>query len=185
MTEERPQPAGEPDADVLNGLVAAHRADAYRLARAVLGDPDAAEDVAQDVSVRLTAALPGFERGADLNGWVYRVTMNRCRDLLRHGRRRAADIRVDVAGDHPGLASETDPGRMVDAEWARAAVTRAMERLSEEHQQVLTLRYVAGLPYAEIARITSTPQGTVASRVFRALRMLGDHLDRRHLEVLE
>jgi RNA polymerase sigma-70 factor (ECF subfamily) len=173
------------DAEALNGLVATHRVAAYRIAAAILGEPDAAEDVAQDVAVRLTAALPGFGGGGDLERWVYRVTVNRCRDVLRHRQRRSRDVPIDSAPRHPELAAEERPDLAVDIERARAAVTQAMDLLSDDQKEVLTLRYVTGLPYAEIARITATPQGTIASRVFRALRRLGEQLDPRHLEVLE
>ena len=173
------------DAEALNGLVTVHRATAYRIALAVLGDRDAADDVAQDAVVRLVAALPGFAGEEELKGWVYRVTVNRCRDQLRQRRRRSADLRIDAGADHPALADEPRPDQAVDVERARAAVSAAMDRLTDGHKEVLRLRYLVGLPYADIARITSTPQGTIASRVFRALKQLGEHLDRRHLEVLE
>lgn len=179
----------EPVADRAEGasladLAAVHRPVAYRIALGVLGEPDAAEDVAQDMLVRLTAALPGFRGDAELKTWVYRVTLNLCRDQLRRRRRRAGDVRIDDAGGRPELVREDRPERAVDIERARAAITTALDLLPEEQKEVLMLRYVADLPYAEIARVTETAQGTVASRVFRALRRLGEELDPRHLEVL-
>ncbi len=174
---------GEPEA--LERLVASQRRAAFRVARAVLGEPDAAEDIAQDTVVRLTAALPGFTGDTELDRWVYRVTLNLCRDHLRRRKRRARDIPIDRAEAVPELMTESLPERAVDLERAGAAVAEAMAALSSEQREILRLRFVAGLPYADIARVTSTPQGTIASRVFRALKRLGQILDPRHLEVLE
>lgn len=154
------------------------------MARAVLGDDDAAEDVAQELLIRLTAALPGFRGDAELSTWVYRVTLNLCRDQLRRTRRRAGDVSLDEAASEPALTTRSDFGAEVDAARTRVAVREAVERLPEAQRELVLLRYVAGLPYREIARITGTPQGTVASRVFRALKSLGEDLEGRHLEVV-
>ena len=166
-------------------LVDTHRADAVRIAIAVLGDADAADDVAQEVMIRLVAAWPGFDPAADLKGWVYRVTLNRCRDQLRRGRRLSGGVAPEDAPPDPALTTASSPDRELDLASARAAVGTAMSRLSSEHQEVLHMRYMEGLAFADIARLTAIPQGTVASRVFRALKLLAAQLDRRHLEVLE
>lgn len=176
--------AGRGEAGAFEQLAATHRPIAYRIALGILGEPDAAEDVAQDALVRLSAALPGFRAHGELKTWVYRVTLNLCRDQLRRQRRRAGDMELEAARQHPELTSEEQPERAVDFERARAAVSTAMDRLPAEQKEVLMLRFAADLPYAEIARVTRTAQGTVASRVFRALRRLGEELDPRHMEVL-
>lgn len=163
----------------------ARRTEAYRIALGILGDADAAEDVAQDLLVRLGHAAPGLGDEHEERRWAYRVTVNLCRDRLRIQRRRRGDIPLDEASDHPALLTEDHPERRLDLERARAAVAEAMERLPGEQREVLALRFIAGLPYGEIARLVATPQGTVASRVYRALRRLGEQLDPRHLEVLE
>jgi RNA polymerase sigma-70 factor, ECF subfamily len=174
---------GEPDA--LNTLAATYRPIVYRIAVGILGDPDAAEDVAQDALLRLHAALPGLPSNAELKPWVYRVSVNLCRDQLRRRVRQSRNLTIDAAVHRADLATVERPDQTVDAERARAAVAEAMNRLSDEHREVLILRYVVGLPYAEIARSLSTAQGTVASRVFRALRRLGEELDPRHQEILQ
>lgn len=175
-------PASTP---AMHRQVEEHRAAARRLAMAVLGDADTAEDVAQDVMVRLLGAKAGFAADADVKGWVYRVTMNRCRDHLRTRRRRAGAVPTSEATPDPALTVEPVAERQLDLEAARRAVGVAMERLPRDQREVLHMRYMEGLGFADIARLTATPQGTVASRVFRALKQLGTVLDRRHLEVLE
>jgi len=176
--------AARGDAEAFEILAARHRPSAVRLARTLLGDDDAAEDVAQELLLRLAGALAGFRREAGLSTWVYRVTLNLCRDHLRRARRRAADVALDEAGHAPGLTTRAYPEDAVDSERAHTAVRAALETLPEDQKEAIMLRYAADLSYREIARMTDTPQGTVASRVFRALKRLGHELEPRHLEAL-
>lgn len=161
-------------------LAGAWRPRARRTAGALLGDPDAAEDVAQEAMIRMQAALPGFREDAELGTWLHRITLNLCYDHLRRVRRRRED----------GPPAESvrdacpDPHTQVDAERARAALQEALDRLSEEHREALVLRFVSDLSYADIARTTGVPAGTVASRIFRALERLGTELEPKHLEIL-
>jgi len=173
------------DESAFNTLAEPHRAFALRMSKALLADPDAAEDVAQEFLIRLAAALPGFNGESELRTWVYRVTLNLCRDHLRRVRRRTADVSWDDAAGEPTLAAQPDPERQVDSDRARTALRVSIGRLPAEQREAIMLRYAEGLPYDEIARITSTALGTVASRVFRGLRRLGDELDARHLEIVD
>ena len=134
--------------------------------------------------VRLTAALPGFRGDAALRTWVYRVALNLARDQLRWWRRRP-NVDLATAGQEGPLVSRTDPDRAIAAERLRGALTAAIEKLPTPQREAVTLRYISELSYEEIARITDTPLGTVASRVFRALKRLGEELDPKHLEVLK
>lgn len=171
------------DEQAMQAIVAAHRPVALRVARALL-DESEAEDVTQEVMVRLTAALPGFRGDAALKTWVYRVTLNLSRDQLRWWRRRPG-VDLAAAGQEGPLISHTDPDRAIAAERLRGALTAAIEKLPTPQREAVTLRYISDLGYEEISRITDTPTGTVASRVFRALKRLGEELDPKHLEVLK
>lgn len=171
------------DARAMQEIVAAHRPVALRVARALL-DESEAEDVTQEVMVRLTAALPGFRGDAALKTWVYRVALNLSRDQLRWWRRRP-NVDLGTAGHESPLISRTDPDRAIAAERLRGALTAAIEKLPTPQREAVTLRYISDLSYEEISRITDTPLGTVASRVFRALKRLGEELDPKHLEVLK
>jgi len=173
------------DTDALNSLAARYRPLVFRIARGILGDPDLAEDVAQDALVRLSAALLGLPNDAQLKPWLYRVTVNLCRDQLRRRIRQSKAISMDASLNDHHLATEDRSDYAVDVERARVAVTQAMGRLPADQREVLILRYVTGLSYAEIARTLATAQGTIASRVFRALKRLGEELDPLHLEVLK
>lgn len=187
MTEEHAliARAAGGDTDAVGALVVAHRPTVVRIARHLLGDAAAAEDVAQEAFVRLQAALPGFRGDAALSTWLYRVTLNLCRDHLRRGRRRRDDVDLDAIGDAPAAAVAAHADRDIDLQRLRRRVRAAIDQLPDEQREAVLLRYMEELPYHEIARLTDTPQGTVASRVFRALERLGRELGPRQLEVVK
>ncbi len=183
MSEERALIARAVTGDrpALDRLAALHRPTVLRIARHVLGDREAAEDATQDVFVRLHLWLPRFRGESELSTWLYRVTLNVCRDQLRRRRRAAGGQAREDAG--PWV--HDDPGFDLDARRLREAVRAAVNGLPDDQKEAITLRYLSGLSYAEIAERTATPQGTVASRVFRGLKRLGRDLAPRRLELIK
>lgn len=174
--------AARGERDALEALVAAHRAEVLRTARHVLGDASAAEDVAQEACLRLQTSLADFRGEAEVGTWLYRVTLNLCRDHLRRVRRRPDHVDVAEAGPAPALRVEPTVERSLDAARTRATVRAALDRLPAEQKEAVVLRFLDDLPYAEIARRTGAPPGTVASRVFRGLERLGRDLAPRPSE---
>lgn len=174
MTEDRLLIAravrGEPDA--LDALAALHRPGVVRTATHVLGDRDLADDVAQDVFLRMQAHLPDFRGDAELSTWLHRITVNRCLDQLR-AQHRQPNIPLWDRLDHPALHLDADSPETIERQQVQAAVHKAIARLPPEQRIAVTLRYLRGCSYEEIAEATNTPVGTVASRVYRALRRLG------------
>lgn len=173
------------DRGALGSLIHHHRPAVHRIARSVLGDGVAVDDVTQDVFLRLQRSLGGFRSEAELGTWLYRVTLNACRDHLRRRRRRMQEVDLDDAGAAQALQVEPSGGRSVELEWAREAIERVLQRLPEEQRTAVSLRYFEGLGYAEIALKTGIPQGTIASRVFRALERIGRELEPGLQEILE
>lgn len=176
------------DVDAVGALVVAHRPSVVRIARHLLGDAAAAEDVAQEVFVRLHAALPGFRGDAALSTWLYRVTLNLCRDLMRRTRRRREDVGLEALGNEPMLPAmtvEAQADRSIDLQRLQLRVRAAVDRLPADQREAVLLRYMEELSYTDIAHLTDTPQGTVASRVFRALERLGRDLEPHHMEVVK
>lgn len=176
--------AVEGDREALDALAARHRPTVLRTARHLLGDAELAEDVTQDVFIRLQASLPGFRGDAELGTWLYRVTLNLCRDQFRRRRHRTVDVDDEGATTRPQLRVVEHPDDAVDVERARSAVRAAIDRLPEDQKEAVMLRFLSDLSYREIARITAVPLGTVASRVFRALKRLGEDIESRHPEVV-
>jgi RNA polymerase sigma-70 factor (ECF subfamily) len=171
------------DEAALEALVSTYRPRARRTALGLLGDPDGAEDVAQEAMLRMRDALAGFRGDADLGTWVHRIALNLSYDQLRRRRRRHAAEPLEAAAEHADPRT-ADPHTDVDRERARGALQAALNRLPDDQREVLTLRFLSGLSYAEIGRVTGAPPGTVASRIYRALERLGDDIDAKHLEIV-
>lgn len=164
-------------------LVVRHEDRVFNMALRMLGNADDALDLSQEVFLSAYRALDGFEGKAAFSTWLYRVTVNRCRDEMRrratvkHARPRplgAWRADDDPPEDPPARASSP-----VDAAVAReshALVASAVAELPEEAKETLVLRDVEGLAYEEIAAILEVPVGTVRSRLHRARSLLRDRL---------
>ena len=142
--------------------------DVLRVSYYYLGDRGQAEDVTQDVFVRLITAKPQLESGRE-KAWLLKVAMNRCRDLWRSGW-----IRKMVLG-HPAFELFPAPdeiGKLTEA----APVLTAVNRLPADFKEVVLLHYYQGYDIAEIARILEIAPGTVSSRLSRAREKLKKEL---------
>ncbi|MGG5822369.1 sigma-70 family RNA polymerase sigma factor [Falsiroseomonas sp. HW251] len=152
---------------------------AYNLARYLLRDPFAAEDVVQDACVR---ALRGFAtfRGGDARAWVLQIVRNRCRDWAEERRRdRTVPIAPIEGADgkkaEPDFADPEAPSpeqALADADEA-AAVQAVVAGLPQPFREALVLRELEEMSYREIAEITGAPIGTVMSRLARARELFG------------
>jgi len=148
--------------------------------------PIEVEDGVQEVFLQLVRALPGFRREASLATFLTHLARNRCISNLRRktaGKRGREELSATLEGEREeGMpftpAVDPDPGpeaSVLSAEQARL-VARALEALSPECRQVLSLRYYKQLSYKEICSALSLPLGTVCSRLKRCLGHLRGQL---------
>ncbi len=151
----------------------AHRV--LRLCRLLLGDPDEAKDVAQDVLVKLLRERPVGMSPGSLERWLTRVTVNACRDRRRSGWwrwwRRAG---LQLNGDE--VPASDSPERMLLGAEIRRHVWAAFRRLSPRQQEVFALRYVHGLSTSEVATTLGMSEGSAKRHLFRAVRYLRGRL---------
>ena len=138
---------------------AAHRRAALRVVRRIVRDDDEAEDVVQEVFLRLHARGVRFDGRAAFATWLHRVLVNSSLNSLRARARRA---RLESP-----LWAPCDPEEAAVRRQARERVEAALTHLSEQHRQVVTLRDLRGLGYGEIARRLGIPEGTVKSALNR------------------
>lgn len=169
------------DVEAFNQLVRLYETRVYNLCYRMLGDPDAAADVAQDTFISAYRNLGKF-RGGLFRSWLLRIATNACYDALRARKRRpATSLQALQEPDDDGVGFELpDKGESPDDVALRrelgAAIQRGLADLPEEQRVVLILSDVQGMAYEEIATITGANLGTVKSRLSRGRARLRDIL---------
>ncbi|MFT4188507.1 MAG: RNA polymerase sigma factor SigE [Aeromicrobium sp.] len=151
-------------------IVAEHSARVYRLALRLTGNPHDAEDLTQDVFVRVFRSLDGYAPG-NFPGWLHRITTNLFLDRARRASRIRMDRFADGAEDRL-LGGEARPDEAVHDAGFDADIEQALQSLSEDFRVVVVLCDVEGLSYEEIADILGVKLGTVRSRIHRGRTQL-------------
>jgi RNA polymerase sigma-70 factor (ECF subfamily) len=157
-------------------VVLPHLDAAHNLARWLMRDAEAAEDIVQEAVVRALTYFPSF-RGANPRGWLLQIVRNTAYNSIKLNRGlRMVPITTgedDDEGALPELRSgDDDPEESLIRERDRGQVRRLIGALPVELRETLVLRELEELSYKEIAEVTRTPIGTVMSRLWRARRLL-------------
>jgi RNA polymerase sigma factor (sigma-70 family) len=164
-------------------LVRQHSSRVYRLAYRLTGNQHDAEDLTQEVFVRVFRSLASYTPGT-FEGWLHRITTNLFLDMARRRQR----IRFEGLGDQAvGLLrdDEPTPAQAFDARHLDTDVQQALEALAPEYRAAVVLCDIEGLSYEEIAATLGIKLGTVRSRIHRGraqLRAALDHRRPRHPE---
>lgn len=186
MTRTRPQRQGGPartaeqvdeatlaaraqagDRSAFGELVSRHAAQARRVARAVLQDPDDADDAAQDAFLAALTKLHQYDATRRFGPWLMRIVANAATDR----RRRRTVRRVEPLD--PGLVGGgARPDVVAERQVLLGRLREALAQLPERRRLAVVLFDVEGYSHAEIAEILGMPEGTVRSEVFHARRRL-------------
>jgi RNA polymerase sigma-70 factor (ECF subfamily) len=150
--------AGDREAQEL--LIGRYLRDVYAATLRILGDPDLAQDAAQDAFVNALRGLDRFRGEASFRTWLLRIAFNAARSVgRRKGRRR--EVTLTLVENEPG--PETDQAARVVQSDEAARATRLLERLPPKQRMAVTLRINQGLSYAEIGTVLDCTEG--AARV--------------------
>ncbi|HNU11484.1 MAG TPA: RNA polymerase sigma factor RpoE [Rubrivivax sp.] len=166
-------------------LVLKYRRRIERLVGRMVRDPELVQDVAQEAFVRAWRALPQFRGESAFYTWLYRIAINTAKKALVELKRdplvsESNLVRSDDGDETSRVGNELTDGETPDALLASkeiaAAVNAAIEALSEDLRQAITLREIEGLSYEEISEVMNCPIGTVRSRIFRAREAIAARL---------
>jgi RNA polymerase sigma-70 factor (ECF subfamily) len=143
----------------------------YRWAIGHIGDPDDADDVTQQVLVRLHLRLGRFRGTARFSTWLYQVTRNAARDAhRRHARRVRALERMQRLADVPAPALPADPAADVERQETLDAARAALARLPDRQREVFDLVELQGYGAHEAASLVGVSAATARTHLFRARR---------------
>lgn len=173
------------DLESFNQLVLRWERPIYALAYRVIGREEDARDVAQETFLRAFRALSGFKGQAKFSSWLYRITLNLCRDWIRRERRTPV-AQMPEGLDLIEMAGEATPSESIEDLVARKeigrAVARAMATLPEDQRTAIILKEYHGLTFQEIAELLDCPLSTVKTRLYQGLSVLRKQLDRAGVE---
>jgi RNA polymerase sigma-70 factor, ECF subfamily len=153
--------------DAFGALVERYAAQARRVARAVLGDPDDADDAAQDGFLSALVKLAQYDARRPFGPWLMRIVANAATDRRRRRTvRRAEPLDTSLVGGGPRPDAAAVRSELGDR------LRSALAELPERRRTAVVLFDVEGYSHAEIAGILGIPEGTVRSEVFHARRRL-------------
>ena len=170
---------GSADDAAFAELVRRYQRPVFRLAVSILGQPFApdAEDVAQDVMVRVHHALRSFRGDAKFSSWLYRVAFNTALNAKARVRYRAPHVSDEVLATRP--SEDRRPDDRLQDERRRRAIQECVDELPEVYQSALRLHYWLGASMSEIAEMLDAPENTVKSYLHRARQLLHAQLTQR------
>ena len=151
----------------------AYSSTVYTIALGITKNRQDAEEVAQDVFVKIFRNLKNFKFDSSFGTWVYRIAINAAINMYNNRARRAAGtIKIDDISDIP------DSTPVAKIEWAdsrkdaQEKLARILKSLNVEHRSVIILREIEGLDYKDMADVLGIPLNTVRSRLKRAREAL-------------
>jgi RNA polymerase sigma-70 factor (ECF subfamily) len=154
------------DRTAFGQLVEEHYDFIFRTACKWTGRKSDAEDIAQEVCIKLATAIQSFDGRSAFTSWLYRVTLNMVRDMQRSSSRR--DRNIDAfALVHP----EDDPGEQEEATAARE-IWNAVSELPEKQREAIMLVYAEDMSHAEAAEIMGCKEATVSWHIHEAKKTL-------------
>ncbi len=160
------------DRDAFRHLVEQYKNRLFGTAYLMTGNAAQAEEHVQEAFLLAWRGIRTFERGRPLKPWLMRILVNAV--LTQQRKRRLATVPLEESAPLEAPADQYDA---IEAGEDRQAVRDALAQLSPEHRQVVVLRYFADLTVGEVARSAGVREGTVKSRLHRALRHMRELLE--------
>lgn len=168
-------------------LLARHRKPVFNFILRYVGDPTSAEDLLQEVFLRLIKGVDGYQKQAKFTTWLYTIARNLCVDASRRGKHRKAhslDAPMGHEDDNNGatlldVIPDSGPAtdRQVIGTELQGRLHAAIEKLSEEQREVFLMREFLDMPFKDIAEVVGCPENTVKSRMRYALEKLREELE--------
>jgi len=169
------------DTNAFQELVERYKKKVYYLAYDITGNHHEAEDISQEVFIKVFRSLNTFRRDAKMSSWLYQITVNASIDSLR---KKSSKLETSIdtlekAGvqDNPlGGSTDLDPERSAESLLFQRHISQALQKVSPKERSVFVMRHYNDLKIREIAEILNISTGTVKALLFRAIKKLRKEL---------
>lgn len=158
------------DIEALGQLYERYKTKVYRTATAITHDERMAEDILQEVFLRVNRYADSFDQRQPFEPWIYRITVNLSYSWTNKAKRWVNFFQNTV--ERLKAPSKRDPERVTESREQRELLRRAIDGLPDSHRVVIILYYLEGLSVNEVAYALGVPGGTVKSRLYYAREKL-------------
>jgi RNA polymerase sigma-70 factor, ECF subfamily len=165
------QRAQNGDTQAFGELVLKHQQFVYNLALRGLGNPEDAQDLAQEAFLKAWRGLPSFRKEAQFRTWLYRITVNLCYNRRPQMRKEIGAQDIDSVVEMADT-SKRQVAEQAEFEEMRRYLLQKLEDLPRGYRILILLRYQQGLSYDEMAEVMDVPLGTIKTGLFRAHQLL-------------
>jgi RNA polymerase sigma-70 factor (ECF subfamily) len=145
----------------------------YWHARRMVVDHDDANDILQNVFIRVWKALENFKEESQLYTWLYRIATNESLTFLENQKKRTA---VSLSDVESGLSNKIKADQHFDASKVEWKLQLAIQQLPEKQKVVFTLRYYDEMPYEEMSRVLETSEGALKASYHHAVKKVEDYM---------
>ncbi len=159
------------DSSAMRELVSRFQREVFGLCVRYVGSPHDAEDISQEVFVRVFRSLKSWDSNRPLRPWISRIAVNRCRTWLANRPKRPEP--VDFLHETPARLIEDDSRELVDE------IQKALDLLRPDYRGVFTMFHEQGCSYDEIAEVFDRPVGTIKTWLHRARTEILSYLQNR------
>lgn len=157
-----------------NMLVRTYQQRVYWLVRKMVIDHDDANDLTQDIFVKVHKAIDNFREDSQLYTWIYRIATNECLSFLSKKRRRFFLPLEDVSRE---LSSKIDTSSHVGGDEIQKKLQKALLTLPDKQRLVFNMKYFDDMPYEDIAEITGTSVGALKASFHHAVKKIENYFE--------
>jgi RNA polymerase sigma-70 factor (ECF subfamily) len=157
-----------------NVLVLRYQEKIYWVVRRLLPDHDEADDVVQDIFVKVYRSLNSFKGDSSFYTWLYRIAVNLSLNEIRRKKTRKTFAFDDSVTQYE--SDEILPLERMEREERTRLIKEAIDRLPEKQKKVFVLRYYEELPYEEISKILKTSVGGLKANYFHAVKKIAEYV---------
>jgi RNA polymerase sigma-70 factor (ECF subfamily) len=156
-----------------NMLVRSYQQRVYWLIRKMVIDHDDADDLTQEVFVKIHKAIDAFREDSQLFTWIYRIATNECLTFLNKKKRRFFLPLEDVGAQ---LSAKIDTSSQVSGDDIEKKLQKALLTLPDKQRLVFNLKYFEDMPYEEMANVTNTSVGALKASYHHAVKKIEEYL---------